>query len=295
MLQTLYKNDTGPYKYDGYIGFSFFVLLALSLGYYLIKIKKNLSFFKPFLFLSLLGFILSLGPALQLGGRVLKIPTIIPLPYALFYYIIPGFNGMRNSARWEMLFLLASAICIGIVIASMFEKKFKKWAIGITSGICFLILIEIPLPMPITRIPPIPKINYYIKSLPDDAAIVEMPIYTWYMSPYASQELYREYFSTADFKKRMNGFSGFSPLQWEKDMSLLLENFPNKKSLRFLKMQGVEYIIVHKNEYSHSVKNPLIVNGISLPKGSYIIKKLNKQADVTFIKQIDTDYIYKIK
>jgi hypothetical protein len=114
------------------------------------------------------------------------------------------------------------------------------------------------------------------------------------MSPYASQELYREYFNTLDFKKRMNGFSGFSPLQWENDVASLLKNFPNKKSITFLKTRGVNYIVIHKNEYSHSLKNPYVVNGVALPKGSHIIKKLNKQTKVTLIKQIDNDYIYKI-
>jgi hypothetical protein len=201
---------------------------------------------------------------------------------------------MRNSARWEMLFLLASSICVGIILAYVFQKRLKKWAILITIVICCLIFIEIPIPMHVTKIPSYPKVNYYLKTLPDSAVIVEMPIYTWYMSPYASQELYREYFNTLDFKKRMNGFSGFSPLQWENDVASLLKNFPNKKSITFLKTRGVNYIVIHKNEYSHSLKNPYVVNGVALPKGSHIIKKLNKQTKVTLIKQIDNDYIYKI-
>ena len=64
--------------------------------------------FFPVLWVS--GLVLSLGPVLQVAGQRLG----IPLPYALCYYIIPGFSSMRTPARFAVLVALATAVLAGL-------------------------------------------------------------------------------------------------------------------------------------------------------------------------------------
>src|SRR5258705_13660421 len=54
------------------------------------------------LLLAAAGFVLSFGPVPHVGGRVLW----IPLPYALLYFVVPGFSSMRAPARFAALVAL---------------------------------------------------------------------------------------------------------------------------------------------------------------------------------------------
>ncbi len=53
-----------------------------------------------------------------------------------------------------------------------------------------------------------------------------------------------------DHKKQLvNGYSGFYPPEWERLVSDLTTDFPSNVLEKRLNERGVNYIIVHKNQY----------------------------------------------
>ncbi len=282
----------------GYLGFIFTILVLFSF-YYSIKKKiwkKNI-LVSSFVVIALLGFILSLGPALHLGRHTIHKPFPIPLPYLLFYYLIPGFQGFRNSARWEMLFILASVVVIAFVVHTILKKRSTKFRIIIYSLLFVGIISEFKFPMHFVSVPQVknfPKVYSWMATTPQNATFIELPIYNWNNAPYVSQEMLREYYSTANFRKIVNGYSGFSPPPWQKLVMLELTSFPTQNALQQLKNIGVQYIILHKDEYDTLYHNHYTLNNRPIASGSAILKQLKKR-DLLLIKTIGESYIYKIR
>ena len=298
LLNTFYKYDKGPFTYDGFIGGVFFVLSISAIIYRIRNRRKNYLFFDIFMTTGIFGFILSLGPVLQWGGHVIKHPFIIPLPYALFYYLVPGFNGLRNSARWEMLFLFSVSICIGIFLTYVFEKKTNVFKFLVISLFCLLIILEFKFPYNYYQVPTkdnFPKVYKYISNLPQDSVISEFPLYNWGTFPAFNSESRREYYSTLSFYKTFNGTAGFNPPPWQKKATFLIKYFPNDESIKLLKENGVNYIVLHSWEYDLIHNKNYNVDGQVVPSGNEIKKNLENIKNVELIYSIDNDYVYKIK
>lgn len=82
----------------------------------------------------------------------------------------------------------------------------------------------------------------------------------------------------------MNGYSGFSPHEWELNTKFLTKEFPDKKTIQYLKQIKVDYIILHKADYDQ------------LPGFSFenIIKNIKQFPELKFIKQFNNDYVYEL-
>jgi hypothetical protein len=298
LLSTVYSNDTGPYKYEGYIGFTFFILFLFVFIYRLVIRKKSPgTIFTAFSVIGIGGYVLSLGPALQWGGHVLKFPFLIPLPYALGYYLIPGFNGMRNSARWEYLSLFAITILIGIVLSEAWKKQPRSMQFFLTAVICLVTIVEYPFPMPLEQVATkeqFPAVYSDISHLPENAAIVELPLYSWRMKPYASEEFLREYYSVSHFHPMVNGYSGFSPLAWEKQAEDLMLDFPDALLLERMRNHGVSYVILHKDQYDLLEKNNYQVRNQSVTTWKRIQYMLIQNPAVKLVSRRGNVFIYEL-
>ena len=108
-----------------FLGISF-TLLILYLLYFLFKCRKSkLVFANSILTMSVIGalisFVLSLGPALHIFENTVHLGPVpaLPLPYLLFYYLIPGFSGFRTPSRW----ILLAALFLIMAIAVSFRGK----------------------------------------------------------------------------------------------------------------------------------------------------------------------------
>lgn len=275
----------------GYVGFIFTVLIVLSIFYtfkYYIK-ERNVSIF---LTIALTGLIISLGPVLHLGRQTIHDPFPIPLPYALFYYLLPGFQGFRNSARWEMLFILAIVIVVAMAIHSLLKKYSLK-----TQTVIYLLLIivciaEFNFPMKFEKIPAkseFPKVDYWLTTTPKDIQIVHLPIYNWNMWPYTQNELWREYYSTLHFRKMVNGYSGFSPPPWQALVHRLHDTVPKKESITLLKNLQVNYIVVNKKDYDNLFKD-----NQARYAGNAIINAFKNNPSLRFVRQLDNQYIFEV-
>lgn len=282
----------------GFLGLIFTFLTIYALWYFIRNFKKIDYLFKAFFTIGIVGLLLSFGPVLHFGRQTVHEPFLVPLPYALFYYILPGFNGFRNSARWEMLFILAMAILIALIFHQLFRKlAFKKQLLMYL--ILFIAIIgEFNFPMQFQKmiqVKDFPKVYSWLSTTPNDAVIIEMPIYNWNMFPYGILELPRMYYSTIHFRKMVNGGSGFTPPPYEKMFYDLDAAFPSDATIVKLRNMGVTHIIIHKKEYDTLHKEKFYINDILVKDGQIVIDNLFESSRISFVKKIDDDYIFEIK
>lgn len=272
----------------GYIGLIFSLLSFLAIFHTLKKIKKKNILENSFITTGLLGLILSFGPALHIARETVHKPFLIILPYALFYYIIPGFSGFRNSSRWEILFIFCMAVLITLILSAILKNS--KKALLIYIFLIMGIVFEYNFPMKFYPVEPIknfPKVYSWIDSTPENSVFISMPIYNW-NSPRWFTEVKREYFYTKNFRKTVNGYSGFSPTNWQEDVMYLFANFPYGNSIQKIKNMGVNYIIIEKKEYDYLYKNQHYFLG----DGGYVISSLNKNTQLKLIKEFGDTFVY---
>jgi hypothetical protein len=288
-------SQNGEFK-PGYLGFVFTFLVVFVLVYVLKKFRKKNLYIHSFTLIAFLGLILSLGPVLHLGRQTIHHPFPIPLPYLLFYYVIPGFQGFRNSARWEMLFILAIAIVIALVLHKILKKYSSRKRITIYLLLILLTIVEFNFPMHFQKAPQVkefPPVYSWLSTTPKDKSIIELPIYNWNMWPGTENELLREYYGTLHFRKMVNGYSGFSPPPWQEMVYETDASFPSQKTLEKLKMMRINYIIVHKSEFDKLNKDNFKVNNHLFEKGDVVIAQLSKNKEVKLIKQFGGDFVFE--
>lgn len=281
----------------GYLGGVFSILTLVSFVVFIRQKKK--SYYLTSLFLTgIVGLVLSFGPFLHLGRQTIHHPFPIPLPYLFFYYVVPGFKAFRASARFEILFLLCFASVAGITLQILFKNVITWKKLGAVVVLLLFIFLEFHSPYPYVSIPQasqFPPVHTYLATLPENSTVIEMPIYTWNMQPYASTEYLRQYYSTINFQKRVNGTSGYSPLVWEAMARRMLFQFPEPPAIREMKKIGVEYIIVHAQEYTTLYNTNAVIDGQTFPTGSALIETLNKNKTLRLVKTFGSDYVYEIK
>jgi hypothetical protein len=196
--------------------------------------------------ISLFSFVMTLGPALHWLGKTIKIPFHIPLPYLVFYYLAPGFNGFRTPSRWIVLALMAATVG-GIVSMKTIKKKYLmiiSVGIIVASGLLAKSINSVP----ILAKDEYPPVYDWLKNQPG-MVVIELPIFRWGSDSFSKNETHRMLYQTLHGKTLVNGYSGFSPPEWEDLVARLQKDFPSPVMLNELKTLGVNYVIVHQDEY----------------------------------------------
>ncbi|MBI2443496.1 MAG: hypothetical protein HYV40_06375 [Candidatus Levybacteria bacterium] len=281
----------------GYIGLVFSLLSVITFWYVLKHIKKVPAELLALFIIAIIGLVLSFGPALHLGRKTVHWPSLIPLPYAILYYVVPGFQGIRSAYRWEMLFVLCMSVSSIMVLQKLLKRLQKNMQLIIPLLLSVFVIAEFNYPIQFVSVPQVssfPPVYSYIRSLPSEATIVEMPIYNWNMAPYSTRELERVYFSTYHGKKMLNGASGFSPPPWQEDVTELLRTFPSRKSIVRLKRLEIRYIVLHAAEYDRLNKDKFMVSGTNIRSGNSILDSLQQERAVKRMNRFGDDYIFKI-
>ena len=273
------KFHNGEIK-PGFLGLVFSILSIASLIYFIKKRKRDLasiSFFAT----GLLGLVTSLGPAMHLARQTIHHPFLIPLPYALFYYILPGFSGFRNSARWEVLFILCFAPLIAFMLAELFKKIGKEKSLIVSFFMILAIVLEFNYPLNFYKVPQIskfPEVYSFLKENPKPAIFI--PVCNW-NDKCGSEEFLRVYYSDQDFPQMVNGTSGFSPPAWQNEIQTINNNFPSSLSLNLIKQTGAKYIIFEKSTWDKYFKfDPL--------------PSLESNKNLKLIRKFDNTYVFEL-
>lgn len=283
---------------NGYPGLIFAVLTIISVIYLIKNWRKQNYTFQSLVFIAATGLILSFGPFLHINRQTIHHPFPIPLPYVAFYYLVPGFNGMRNSARWEILFIVAFAICIAVVLKKIMERCSFRRKMLILGLLIAGIFVEYQPSFSFVSLPlkkNFPPEYHWLSQQESDSVIIEMPIYNWNTFPYAIGELQRMYYGTIHFRRSVNGGSGFSPPPWQDSITYILQTFPEEKTLLALKEMGVDYIVVHKDDYDRLNRDKFNIGKTYIPSGETVLAKMRKSSKVVEVASFKKTYIFQMK
>jgi len=265
-LRSYLPGHEGP---DLFAGFGALALAVAGLW----QIRKRAPFrgvLLGFVCAGVAALLFSLGPYVRLGGV-----RMCRGPYWLLYSFAPGYDGLRAPSRFAMLAMLSLAVLCGVGLDNILRRLRTRVALR-TAGLlacAFLILesTEVPLafaePAYGENIPPVYR---WVRSLPDDTVIVELPLDLQFFD-----NLYG-FYSTYHWKRLVNGRSGFSPPE---DIAKFLTfiRFPAPAAVRMARTLGVSYAIVHAELIPVPVSAMLRSPGVRLVKSfgrDYVLEVL---------------------
>jgi len=224
------------------------------------------------------------SPRIYLAIWILAFSFVFGLkgPYYVLYKLIPGFDGLRAGARWNIFIMFSLAIFAALGMCGIMRrlKGFKKKTV--TAGIPFLILLEyLSIPMPVYKLPvkkDIPEVYRWLaEKKGEDFALVELPFPEENKS-IAVIECPRMYYSTYHWKRLVNGYSGyFAPfyMRLKKEWS---QTTPALNIAR-LKEIGVRYILFHSDLYHPGTLKRLKKRLALLPNDVLFVARIG-QADI---------------
>jgi hypothetical protein len=204
----------------------------------------------------IMALLLSLGPFLLLLGRT----TSFPLPYLLFYYLVPGFHAMRVPARFALMASLAASVlaALGFLKAGDFLQNRwglkRLWARRLQGllALCWISLFIVELgfkPVPFAAIPTgqdVPEVYRWLATKPLNGPIVELPLGESFW-----EALKYMYFSTYHWLPLVNGSSRFYPPMYTL-LSAEIAALPSRESAELLSSIGVKAVIVHTDQLEPS-------------------------------------------
>jgi hypothetical protein len=138
---------------------------------------------------TLLFFILALGPFLHVGGQIVAIGgRPVPLPYLLLYHTVPFIGLTRSLSRYDLMVMLGLGVLVSIALVeiTLFASK-QRIASKLSGGPAYapyiiplaaLILIcfeFLPAPYPISKIDT-PAFYFDISYETSDYTIAELPM-----------------------------------------------------------------------------------------------------------------------
>ncbi len=195
-----------------------------------------------------LGLLMALGPVLKIYGSTFKIfdKIFIPMPYGIFYYLIPGFGALRTPSRWMILFALGLSLVIAIAFSRL-KTKFRNIVFLVALAIAIFGGARVSEAQKMPTREEYPKVYLWLKDQPGKV-VLELPIYTAGTDNKYVKEMYRMLYSLEHKKTLVNGYSGFYPPKWQEQAKKLIFEFPSESLENELKNMGVAMIIVHKTE-----------------------------------------------
>ena len=273
--------NSGRHEANNLIGFIPLIFL-ISFIIILIRMPRNTKYnevnlfninqAKVFLGMLISFYILSLGPVLVIGGHL----TYIPLPFLPLYYIIPGFQSMRVTARFGYMFVLFASVlsCYSIyhfkkIVINRFRPIIYYCGVVLVGSLFIFeintgYLNESSLYKPYSK-ETIPDVYKWLMKQEITGGILEIPTVKGTLSKYDPPEFAekRAFYNVREIeyiyravihKKPIANGSGafFSPVFMKiRDM---MYNFPDEPARKYLKEMQINTVIVHKTELDEQEK-----------------------------------------
>ncbi len=197
---------------------------------------------------------LSLGPSPRVMGRPLQLWS----PYQVLYDVIPGFDGVRVPARLAMVWAFALSMLGGCAIAHLEHARAAALA-TIVASCLFLIETSVP-PISVNGVSPVrgfatpearvyrpsraPAVYKELARTPIDAVVLELP----FGQP--EYDVRSVYYSTAHWRRLVNGYSGFFPPHYGVTMAIVSAGGRSGEAAwETLRGLGVTHVVVHESAY----------------------------------------------
>lgn len=201
--------------------------------------------------LGVVFFALSWGPLASWGD------SVVSLPYRLLYEFVPGFGSLRVPARMWAVVMLCVAVLAALGLRAILEGLGGRRAVAVLGAVSLLAALEFAPALPLDRYkdpgPPIPEpaYAYLAENASEEDVVVEVP-FASPVDPF--RETPRMYRSTTGFWRLVNGFASYMPEEyWERRSTL--NSFPDPESLAGMRRLGVDYVVVHPEEYAEDGVN----------------------------------------
>lgn len=274
--------------------------------YQFIYFRNNKNIIRPTeyryaFWLAIIFFILSLGPIFN--GLVIDGKIIFPLPYLLFYYIIPGFSSMRVPARFGIFFVLAMSIIASYGFKHFIDRLSKNKTKWIISYLVMIVLIIEFIPIvPMVQVKPVPLA---IKYLPNDPSIKIVAYYpSRHRNPYVEGQYI--YYSSYHLANIVNGFSGYKTKS-NFYAKYMINGIDDSQLIDYLHRLGVSHIIalpdfmkpIEKIKLESALSKNDLIKVKTFKDGSYIcainknrFNQKNKEIEsVIKLKMLDDRYL----
>jgi len=193
---------------------------------------------------------LSLGLAPQTLGRPLNLTGI----YQLLYSYVPGFDGLRVPARFNMIAVLMLAVLSGYGAATLTRWRWATPALIIVTTAFFAESLVRPFPIngsgalrdyttPEARVyrPARAPAVYQHLARESDVVLAELPL------GQTDYDIRAMFYSTVHHARLVNGYSGFYPPHYGL-LALALSDVPSHAMIAWdaLRGGGVSHVIVHE-------------------------------------------------
>ena len=200
--------------------------------------------------------LLSLGPVIVTLGHL----TYIPGPYLALYHIVPGLEGMRATARFGYVALLALSGLAALGWSSIASRQWLRGAIpaavALTSWLTLFSLEHFPAKSHLHDRPPDPPPVYaYLATQDIEGGIIELPTFKGSMErsdpqyghrriEYRHREYLYMYYSTFHWRPIYNGFGAFvGPHQFA--VRNAVNALPDARAVEVLHTLGFRTLVLH--------------------------------------------------
>ena len=177
--------------------------------------------------MGVVAFALSFGPAFP--------------PYRWLYNVFPLLTGIRGAARLGQIVIAAVGILAGFGLAAILGRAPGRAAAPIAIAVILAANLEaFCAPINYTEYRGIPEFYDALRQAGDNAVVVSMPFYA---SPQFHLNDRFMLASTRFWKPMLNGYSGFKPASFYKNVEAL-RSFPDEGSIAHLRALGVTHVVV---------------------------------------------------
>ncbi len=235
------------------------------------KTSTNNQLVVLFLAIAVVGFIVSLGPLLKVGGAYYYAEAegyrlVIPLPYLIVDLLLPQLSFIRSIGRAAVLVLFGLGSLLALAPLYLQQLKISSRGKTIIVGvICLFIFVDVLPARPIHLLPEayhynlrIPAVYSFIKSHPQINNIIVLRADIDYPGAVLSTARLEDVLWAGYHNRNIfNGYSGFEPPTYKKDYADFVDFAPSDVA----KMQhlGLRYVLVDKQL---STSNPTFVSTI---------------------------------
>jgi hypothetical protein len=218
-----------------------------------------------FALLGFSAFVLSLGPVLQVGGQ----RTLVPLPFGLCFFLVPGFSSMRAPGRFAGLVLLAAAVLAAIGFVALCRRLQPRVRRRLLFGgaVAITLTAAWSSPIPLIGYPhqaSMPPAYAWLAAQPDRAPLLELPMPA-HVTDENPTHARRQHWLLYHRHPRLDGVSGFVPPDYDL-LRIVMQGFPRPGTLAAASRYGARWILVHYDDWPPAVADSLRAAAAARPE-----------------------------